>query len=71
MLADVTENKMVDFVPFERGQIYRYVVRSDYMPIYTANEVSKHVFWLTAHLHNSKKVTSYVLGHKSLSAINR
>lgn len=64
-------NDQVESLPFERGQTYYYVISSDYMPIYTVNEVSKRVFWLTAQMNNSQKITSYVLGKKGLSISTR
>ncbi|MVM29789.1 hypothetical protein GO755_07075 [Spirosoma sp. HMF4905] len=64
-------NDQVESLPFERGQTYYYVISSDYMPIFTVNEVSRRVFWLTAHVNNSQKITSYMLDKKGLSTSTR
>ena len=55
-------NGQTESIPFDRGQTYYYVISSDYSSPFTVAEVSKRIFWLTAHINNSQKLTQYNLG---------
>ncbi|QMW04700.1 hypothetical protein [Spirosoma foliorum] len=54
-------------IAFDKGQVYYYIVLSDYSSVFSVAEVNSRVFWLTAHLNKSQKQAKYFLSKKPLT----